>query len=387
MEICPPPVVDWTGERASEESSGTSGPEENFRYEKGPEENFQKSKEKRSRSKEQTSCGSQVKRQGNRQKEKEGLLTERSPEAAAVLSQYIAADPVSLRLLEQVRKLAQTSSTLLIRGESGTGKDLLAFIIHYLGPNADEPIINIDCASLPHELIESELFGYERGAFTGATHLKRGRMEMAGDGTLVLNEIAALTTPMQAKLLRAIEEHKLDRLGGTQPIPLRARLVSITNVDLEQAVARKAFREDLYYRLNVVPLVLSPLRERRGDILPLAEHFLEQLAEIHRRPKNKLSSQAAAALEAHDFPGNVRELRNILERAVIHGSGTRIELEDLPSYMQGKSSHRRETLEVLERAYIAEILDHTRGKKSKAAEILGISRKTLLEKRKRYKLD
>ena len=212
-------------------------------------------------------------------------------------------------------------------------------------------------------------------------------MEMAGEGTLVLNEIAALTTPMQAKLLRVIEEHKLDRLGGTQPIPLRARLVSITNVDLERAVAGKAFREDLYYRLNVVPLVLSPLRERRGDILPLAEHFLTQLAEIHRRPKSKLSSQTAAALETHDFPGNVRELRNILERAVIHGSGARIEPGDLPSYMQGKSSQRRQTLEALERAYIAEILDHTRGKKSKAAEILGISRKTLLEKRKRYKLD
>jgi transcriptional regulator with PAS, ATPase and Fis domain len=289
-------------------------------------------------------------------------------------------------LLEQARKLAQTNSTLLIRGESGTGKDLLALIIHYLGPSADEPIINIDCASLPHELIESELFGYERGAFTGATHLKRGRMEMAGEGTLVLNEIAALTTPMQAKLLRVIEEHKLDRLGGTRPIPLRARLVSITNVDLEQAVARKAFREDLYYRLNVVPLVLSPLRERRGDILPLAEHFLAQLSEIHRRPKSKLSPQAAAALAAHDFPGNVRELRNILERAVVHGAKARIEPEDLPSYLRG-SAPQRKTLEDLERDYIAEILDHTRGRKSKAADILGISRKTLLEKRKRYKLD
>ncbi len=294
---------------------------------------------------------------------------------------------MSLQLLEQARKLALTNSTLLVRGESGTGKDLLALVIHYLGPHADEPIINIDCASLPHELIESELFGYERGAFTGATHLKRGRMEMAGEGTLVLNEIAALTTPMQAKLLRVIEEHKLDRLGGTHPIPLRARLVSITNVDLEQAVARKAFREDLYYRLNVVPLVLPPLRERRGDILPLAEHFLAQLAEIHRRPKNKLSAQAAAVLEAHDFLGNVRELRNILERAVVHGSEAGIELEDLPSYVRGANPQRRQTLEDLEREYIAEILDHTRGQKSKAAEILGISRKTLLEKRKRYKLD
>src|SRR5258708_1521384 len=265
LEICAPPIVDYVGERAREESSETCRPKENRSHEKSAEENFQ-SKEKRSPRKEQASRESPIRRQSNRQEEREGLLTERSPEAAAVLSQYIAADPVSLRLLEQATKLAQTNSTLLIRGESGTGKDLLALIIHHLGPNADEPIINIDCASLPHELIESELFGYERGAFTGATHLKRGRMEMAGEGTLVLNEIAALTTPMQAKLLRVIEEHKLDRLGGTQPIPLRARLVSITNVDLERAVAGKAFRADLSYRLNDVTLVLSPLRERQGVI-------------------------------------------------------------------------------------------------------------------------
>ena len=310
-----------------------------------------------------------------------------SAEAAAVLSQYIAADPASLRLLEQARKLAETSSTLLIQGESGAGKDLLALVIHYLGRNPDAPFVNIDCASLPHELMESELFGYEKGAFTGATHLKRGRMELAGDGTLVLNEIAALTTPMQAKLLRVIEDRKLDRLGGSRPIPVSARLISITNVDLEQAVKRKGFREDLYYRLSVVPLVVPSLRERRGDILPLAEHFLKQLAEIHRRPAKSLAAKAADALEKHDFPGNVRELRNILERALIHSSAARIELADLPSHLQQVDRRSRQTLEELERAYIAQILDDTRGKKSKAADILGISRKTLLEKRKRYKLD
>jgi two-component system response regulator AtoC len=310
-----------------------------------------------------------------------------SPEAAAVLAQYVATDPASLKLLDQARKLADTNSTLLVRGESGTGKDLLALVIHYLGPHADDPFVNIDCASLPHELIESELFGYERGAFTGATHLKRGRMEMAGEGTLVLNEVAALATPMQAKLLRVIEERKLDRLGGTRPIPVNARLISVTNVNLEQAVARKVFREDLYYRLNVVPLAVLPLRERKADILPLAEHFLAQLAEIHRRPHKKLSSQVAAALEKYDFPGNVRELRNLMERTVIQGAGARIELADLPAHVRGSGQARRQTLEDLERAYIAEILDYTRGKKSKAAEILGITRKTLLEKRKRYKLD
>ncbi len=310
-----------------------------------------------------------------------------SAEAAVVLSQYVAADPASQRLLEQARKLAETSSTLLIQGESGTGKDRLALVIHYLGRNPDAPFVNIDCASLPHELMESELFGYEKGAFTGATHLKRGRMELAGDGTLVLNEIAALTTPMQAKLLRVIEDRKLDRLGGSRPIPVSARLISITNVDLQQAVKQKGFREDLYYRLSVVPLMVAPLRERRGDILPLAEHFLKQLAEIHRRPAKSLAGKTADALEKHDFPGNVRELRNILERAVIQGASARIELGDLPAHLQQADRRSRQTLEELERDYIAQILDDTRGKKSKAADILGISRKTLLEKRKRYKLD
>ncbi len=310
-----------------------------------------------------------------------------SAEAAAVLSQYIAADPASLRLLEQARKLAETSSTLLIQGESGAGKDLLALVIHYLGRNPDAPFVNIDCASLPHELMESELFGYEKGAFTGASHLKRGRMELADDGTLVLNEIAALTTPMQAKLLRVIEDRKLDRLGGSRPIPVSARLVSITNVDLEQAVKQKGFREDLYYRLSVVPLIVPPLRDRRGDTLPLADHFLKQLAAIHRRPAKSLAAKAADMLEKHDFPGNVRELRNILERAVIQGASARIELGDLPAHLQQADRRSRQTLEELERDYIAQILDDTRGKKSKAADILGISRKTLLEKRKRYKLD
>ncbi|HLY97789.1 MAG TPA: sigma-54 dependent transcriptional regulator [Candidatus Angelobacter sp.] len=288
--------------------------------------------------------------------------------------------------MEQAQKLADAGSTLLIRGESGTGKDLLALVIHYLGRNADEPFINIDCASLPHELIESELFGYEKGAFTGAVEMKRGRVEMAGEGTLVLNEIAALSPPMQAKLLRVIEERSFDRLGGSRSIPLKARLISITNVDLEQAVEQKAFRQDLYYRLNVVPLLLAPLRERRKDILPLAEHFLAQLSALHHRDKKLLAERAGEALEKYDFPGNVRELRNLMERAVVQGTGPRLELEELPPHVRGGGA-RRATLEERERDYIAEILDYTRGKKSKAAEILGITRKTLLEKRKRYNLD
>ncbi len=312
------------------------------------------------------------------------------PGAEAVLASWVVGDPRSQKLREELRKLAPTGSTVLIRGESGTGKDLLASVLHYLGPNPDEPLVKIDCASLPLELVESELFGYEKGAFTGASQMKRGRLEMAGAGTIVLGEIAALTMPMQAKLLRVIEERRFDRLGGNRAVPVEARLVALTNVDLEHAVARRTFREDLYYRLNVIPIVVPPLRERSGDIRPLAQHFVARLAQVHRRPKMSLSPAALAALEKYSFPGNVRELRNMIERAVVYGATAEIQAEDLPAHVrQGTpaAGERKMSLEELERMHIAEVLDFTRGKKSRAAEILGISRKTLLEKRKKYGLD
>lgn len=299
---------------------------------------------------------------------------------------FVARDPKTIKLLEQVQKVAPTDATVLIRGESGTGKDLLAELIHFLSERAGEPFVKIDCASLPHELVESELFGYEKGAFTGASEAKRGRLEFAGRGTLVLDEIAALSMPAQAKLLRVIEERKFDRLGGTRPVSVEARLIALTNIDLEHAVARKTFREDLYYRLNVVPLALPPLRERAADVAPLAERLLAQLAEVHRRPGMSLAAPAVRALEEYQFPGNVRELRNLLERALVYGTGPEIRVEDLPAHVAGGKA-KKQTLAELERAYIAEVLEHTRGRKSQAAAILGISRKTLLEKRKRYGLD
>lgn len=308
----------------------------------------------------------------------------RTSSAGQILSSWIAADPLSLELLEKVRRVATSSSTLLIRGESGVGKELLASVIHYLGAGRDEPLVKIDCASLPRELMESELFGYERGAFTGATQAKRGRLELAGAGTLVLDEIAALTPLMQAKLLRVLEEKRFERLGGTQPISLAARIIALTNADLEKAVAEGAFRQDLFYRLNVIPLVLPPLRARRGDIRPLVEHFLPRLAELHRRAAPRLAAPALALLESYAYPGNVRELRNLLERALVQAQGPEISTADLP---QLRDSRPQMTLEEMERVYIAQVLDTTRGKKGRAAEILGISRKTLLEKRKRYGLD
>lgn len=308
---------------------------------------------------------------------------------ATDLPVWIAGDPRSQRLMELVHKVSQTRATLLIRGESGTGKELLAQLTHYLGPWRDEPLVKIDCASLPAELLESELFGYEKGAFTGASQTKMGRLELAGHGTILLDEIAALDLPLQAKLLRVIEERSFEHLGGHSTIRIHARLLTLTNVDLESAVAQRSFREDLFYRLNVIPLVIPPLRERRGDILPLAEHFTRVLSQVHRRPLARLHSSVREALLQYDYPGNVRELRNMVERAVVFGLEEELHLQDFPAYLAAGARRAIEdkTLEEVEREHIAAILHRYRGKKSLTARILGISRKTLLEKRKRYHLD
>src|SRR3954471_3956534 len=307
------------------------------------------------------------------------------------LPTWVAVDPKSLELLEHARKIAASRSTVLIRGESGVGKDLLAAVIHYLDSDlgAEDPLVKIDCASLPHELMESELFGYEPGAFTGATQLKHGRLELAGNGTIVLDEVSALTPAMQAKLLRVIEDKRFHRLGGNSAtgIEVKARLIALTNIDLEQAVARRTFREDLFYRLNVIPLTVSPLRERAADIRPLIGHLLSQLSAGQREPKH-FSEGALAALECYAFPGNVRELRNVIERCLVHATQTEIGVDDLPANItRPNTTPAMKSLEEVEREHIAAVLDQTRGKKSQAAEVLGISRKNLLEKRKKYKLD
>jgi DNA-binding NtrC family response regulator len=303
---------------------------------------------------------------------------------------WVGEDPASRKLREAAAKLAATPASLLIRGESGTGKDLLAQIIHYLGPNRGEPLLEIDCATLPDGLLESELFGYEKGAFTGASGTKPGRLELAGCGTLVLDEVAALTSAMQAKLLRVVDQRTFERLGGTSSHRLEARIIALTTADLERGVREGAFRDDLYHRLNVVPVPLPPLRERRGDIRPLAEHFLLRLARGDKTRARSFAPAALALLERYDFPGNVRELRNIVERALVEAEGARIEPRHLPDAVrrapQAGKDHKR-SLEEVEGEYIREILEFTRGRKSEAAKILGISRKTLLEKRKRFHLE
>jgi DNA-binding NtrC family response regulator len=286
-------------------------------------------------------------------------------------------------------RVASTDANVLVTGESGVGKDALALFVHAMSPRAMSPYVKIDCAALPSELLEAELFGYERGAFTGASAAKPGRLEAAHRGTLVLDEIAHLSRDAQAKLLRVIERREFERLGGRKTVRVDARLVALTNVDLDDAVRRRAFREDLFYRLNVVRIGVPPLRERREDVEPLAEKFLASYAAKHGRPARRFDPAALAALAAYDFPGNVRELANVVERAVIVAEGESVGAGDLPESVRASSSRgaRRRTLAELENEYIREVLDASGGNKSEAARVLGISRKNLYERLARQKPD
>jgi DNA-binding NtrC family response regulator len=313
---------------------------------------------------------------------------------------WISADPASQRLLELAQKVAIAPATLLISGESGSGKDHLARLVHELGLRRDAPFLKIDCASLPPQLVESELFGHERGAFTGAVERKLGRLELGGTGTIVLDEVAALSPGAQGKLLRVLQERTFERLGGTETLRIEARLIALTNVDLPAAVKSGSFREDLYFRLNVLTLEVPPLRERRADILPLAEHLLAILRSVHARPNAQLSDSARRMLSAYAWPGNVRELRNALERTVVFSrpaGGTAVERdllepEDFPENVRAAAPGAASpvaglrSLEEVEREVIAATLEATHYQISRSAEALGISRKTLLEKRKKYGL-
>ncbi len=314
---------------------------------------------------------------------------------------WIADDPASRRLYELAEKIAPAPTTLLIIGESGTGKDHYARLIHELGPRRDAPFLKIDCSSLPPQLVESELFGHERGAFTGAADRKLGRFELGGTGTIVLDEVAGLSSNAQSKLLRVLQERKFERLGGTETIKMESRLIAITNVDLPAAVKSGAFREDLYFRLNVLTVGLPPLRERSADILPLADYLLTLLRATHGRPDAELSAPSRRMLAAHSWPGNVRELRNALERAIVFSLAGRsggenpkdfLDPGDFPETVRASAAGISSavaglrSLSEIEREVIAVTLEATRHQISKSAEILGISRKTLLEKRKKYGL-
>jgi len=304
---------------------------------------------------------------------------------------WVAEAPASRHVLELAQKIAGTSTTLLITGESGTGKDQLARWIHEHGPRRDAPFLKIDCASLPSELVESELFGHERGAFTGAVARKPGRLEMAEGGTIVLDEVATLAPGMQAKLLRVLEERTFERLGGTDTLRVDARLMALTNTDLTKAVAAGRFREDLFFRLNVLGIPVPPLRERREDILPLAAHFLARLGPVHGRADASLDPDAGRLLEAYPWPGNVRELKNAVEHALVFAKESVLGAQNFPEIINVTGDARGaagalRSLEDLEREAILATLEGTHYKIGRAAEILGISRKTLLEKRKKFGL-
>ena len=281
-----------------------------------------------------------------------------------------------------IRKAAPSLVTVLLMGETGTGKELAAKAIHDLSPRRDEPFIAVNCAAIPKELIESELFGYEKGAFTGATSASDGKFRAADGGTIFLDEVADMSLDTQAKVLRVLEQREFQRIGGTQTFSVNVRVIAATNKNLQRAVEDGRFREDLYYRLNVVPIELPPLRERRDDILPLAGHFIADRA-------RKISAKAAALLQSYGWPGNIRELRNCIDRAVVLGDGELIQPEDLPPNIRsqrGQIPAPAESLEHAEREFIRRTLKRTKWQKSEAARLLGISRQTLDNKIKRYKL-
>ena len=297
-------------------------------------------------------------------------------------------------LVEQVHRFARSDSNVLIAGETGSGKNAVARELHARGPRARQPVVTIDCASLSPSLIDSELFGHERGAFTDAVVARAGRFELASGGTVYLDAVAELSIEAQGKLLRIVEEKRVERLGGHGSIAVAARIVASTGADIEDAVRTGTFRHDLYHRLRVLPLLIPPLRARPEDVLPLARHFLKQAASAARGPIAALARDAAAALRDYAWPGNVRELRHAVERGYQSAEAGAITLEHLPQEILEAPAvepltalAHRPTLDQVERRYIAATLRHARGNQTEAARILGISRKALWEKRKRYGLD
>jgi two-component system, NtrC family, response regulator AtoC len=298
-----------------------------------------------------------------------------------------SADSPMLAVYRTLEKVQESTTTILMEGESGTGKDTLAQWLHRKSPRKDALLVKIDFSSLPEDLVESELFGYERGAFTGAVNSKVGKFDLAQAGTLVLDEIAGVDLTVQAKLLNVVETKEFNRLGGTKSIELDCRIIALSSVPLAKAVERGVFRQDLFFRLNLITVRIPPLRERRNEIFHMAEYLLAQLEKKYKM-ESRLHPECAGVFKHYDFPGNIRELRNSMERALLISPGHEITPEQLPAVWQvaRPSSTKRPTLEDVERDYIVEVLKQLHGKKVKAAKVLGISRKTLLEKRKKYGL-
>jgi DNA-binding NtrC family response regulator len=301
----------------------------------------------------------------------------------------IGMSPRMQRVYKLIQKVAQHTYPVLILGESGTGKELVARSIHFSGPRKNKPFAPVDCSSLVPTLIESELFGYVKGAFTGAQHSKQGLFEAAGEGTLFLDEIGDLPIDLQAKLLRALQEREIKPVGSNERIGIRARVIAATNRDLESGIRTGGFRQDLYFRLNVVQIKLPPLRERKADIPLLVNAFLEKFSDSER-PDHTISEDAMRRIMAYDWPGNIRELENAIERAVALGSGPILHAGDLPSNLQYTTVEKHSEgdelvpLDILERRAIFRALQETSGDKLAAARLLGIGKTTLYRKLKQY---
>jgi DNA-binding NtrC family response regulator len=309
--------------------------------------------------------------------------------------EIISRNQKMLDILKLARGVAPSTATVLIQGESGTGKELLAAYVHKHSRHPDAPYVALNCAALPDTLAESELFGHEKGAFTGAVGRKIGKFEQANKGTVVLDEISEMPLPLQAKLLRVLQEKEVDRIGGTRPVSIDARVVAISNVDLKTAVADGKFREDLYYRINVIPLMIPPLRERKDDIESLARHFVEKFNLTNFKKVEAIDQTALNMLLDHGWKGNVRELENVIERAVLIAEGSRVLPEHLLLDSSGNNAQPPDRFEVkagctvkqMEKQLIFETLNEVEDNRTQAAELLGISIRTLRNKLHEYKTE
>jgi DNA-binding NtrC family response regulator len=332
--------------------------------------------------------------------ERENILLKQQLRKKYQFENFIGDSKPIQKVFELIERVADTDSTVLITGESGTGKELIAKAIHYNSYRRDNPMVVINCGAIPEELLESELFGHEKGAFTGAHKMRVGRFELANGGTIFLDEIGDMSPNLQVKLLRVLQEQKFERVGGTRTLEIDVRIIAATNKNLINAVNRGSFRQDLYYRLNVIPIRVPPLRYRKSDIPLLIDFFFKRIEPRKRNGINGFSSKAEDALVAYDWPGNVRELENMVERMSILANGDKIELEDVPDSIKGKGA-KIESIEVTipkdgivfdqaveeyERKLILEALNETNWVKTKAAKLLNINRTTLIEKMKKKKL-
>jgi DNA-binding NtrC family response regulator len=319
------------------------------------------------------------------------------------LEQMIGASEPIQHVMEFVQKVADSDSTVMIQGESGTGKELVARMLHFNSLRKDRPLVPVNCGAIPENLLESELFGHEKGAFTGATHARMGRFELANGGTIFLDEIGEMSLPLQVKLLRVLQEREFERVGGNRTIHVDVRIVAATNQDLETLVEEKRFRKDLFYRLNVIPIVIPPLRERRSDIPLLIDHFLARFNQTKHSEVSDLAPDALRLLTEYDWPGNIRELENMIERLVVLKKHGVLSIEDLPEKICRRSSgaelkeqfirfsedgiNLSREVEQYEKHLIMEALRKANGVTSRAAQLLQLNRTTLVEKLKRRGVD